>query len=895
MPPKTLFEWCSAQQKWQQDAIRRLAVYPELSEADIADILANLKQENGIPREGDLTCNPVLAEHLKPTGAAQPKTLLCSLEPVEHVNRLANGQVLPFGIDGMTIVYGHNGTGKSGYARIAKKLCRAKVVDGILPNVFEQGKFRKAKVNVRYKIDGEEEAQSVVWQDGETGPDATAHISVFDSVNARLYVDENNQIDYLPYELEILERHAALLSQLRTHIDSELGVIEPQLFLSVFEATAGTAVHKLLGKLNDQASIASLPSEKEIKELASWTDDDMAKLNSLDRVLKNDPVVAHARSVRISTALEATLKRLAPSQEALVAEKAIALQMAFETEKTASNVARLAAVEMFKDYPLDHIGADPWRQMFEYAKAYSTRAYPDVVPPATRLGDVCVLCQQPLDESARKRLEQFEAFVSGQAQKDADTARSALDKLASDLKELAIPSASEIRNALAELRDTPLHKGVVEQLADFVESANARRNALVKAADSGDFENVPELDASPVTTLVKAQTTYQQQVKTLEIKKAEAPQFAIETSKDRQQRDELRDRHLLCKNVDHVLSRRNNLEMHARLQACSRALDTSAVSRQVNALRTELVTDELRERIQNEIDYLDLSYLPITLKERSRKGESLVGVSLGTKVTTNNSNILSEGEQRALALACFLADVNGQPTQHGIIIDDPVSSLDHLRIRKFARRLVNEAATGRQVIVFTHSLQFFAEVADEAASRPKPVKVVTHCLRKSEAEGFGLVHTEDKPWEAKPINKRIEHLLTKLKRLENVDDTEAPEYRDAVVDFYTNLRETWERLVEEVLFAKTVERFGPGVKTQSLRGVTVQDDDYRTIYWAMTRVSERSGHDMATGRDIPLPKLDEMRDDLKTLDEYRATVRKRNTQLQKERQKLEKPPKATLV
>jgi hypothetical protein len=40
--------------------------------------------------------------------------------------------------------------------------------------------------------------------------------------------------------------------------------------------------------------------------------------------------------------------------------------------------------------------------------------------------------------------------------------------------------------------------------------------------------------------------------------------------------------------------------------------------------------------------------------------------------------------------------------------------------------------------------------------------------------------------------------------------------------FYTDLRETWERLVEEVLLGKVVEQFNRDVKTQSLKGVVVR-------------------------------------------------------------------------
>ena len=77
--------------------------------------------------------------------------------------------------------------------------------------------------------------------------------------------------------------------------------------------------------------------------------------------------------------------------------------------------------------------------------------------------------------------------------------------------------------------------------------------------------------------------------------------------------------------------------------------------------------------------------------------------------------MLSEGEHRTLGLACFLVDVNGHPVKHRIIVDDPVSSLVHVGIRRVAARLVDERASGPEVIVFTHNLLFFSAVMSLAA------------------------------------------------------------------------------------------------------------------------------------------------------------------------------------
>ncbi|MCY4237548.1 MAG: hypothetical protein OXC93_04240 [Rhodospirillaceae bacterium] len=122
-----------------------------------------------------------------------------------------------------------------------------------------------------------------------------------------------------------------------------------------------------------------------------------------------------------------------------------------------------------------------------------------------------------------------------------------------------------------------------------------------------------------------------------------------------------------------------------------------------------------------------------------------------------------------------------------------------------------------------------------AAYRSTPVRVLTNIVRKATDLGFGVVQDDDQPWEAKPTTKRISLLWERVRILDSIPDKEGDDYRQGIESFYTDLRETWERLVEEVLLYRVVERFGSGVRTQSLKGVVVNDDDYKTIFWAMKR------------------------------------------------------------
>jgi hypothetical protein len=92
---------------------------------------------------------------------------------------------------------------------------------------------------------------------------------------------------------------------------------------------------------------------------------------------------------------------------------------------------------------------------------------------------------------------------------------------------------------------------------------------------------------------------------------------------------------------------------------------------------------------------------------------------------------------------------------------------------------------------------------------------------------------------------------------------------------YGQLRLAWERCIEEVLLNGAVQRFGEGVSTQRLKGVTVTDDDYREIDAGMTK-SSKFEHDAAAavGR-LPIPEPDELSDDIERLTKWRETLNKR--------------------
>jgi hypothetical protein len=341
----------------------------------------------------------------------------------------------------------------------------------------------------------------------------------------------------------------------------------------------------------------------------------------------------------------------------------------------------------------------------------------------------------------------------------------------------------------------------------------------------------------------------------------------------------LADRKRLSADVETIIERRNKLEELKRVSACKAACLTTGVTNKITKLRKDTLTPSLQRSLEDEIDAFDLHHLPLTIAGWGEQGESKVKIDLGAvQRIAKNSDILSDGEQRALALAGFLAELKEIGSTHGIVVDDPVSSLDHSRMEAVAKRLVGEAAKGRQVIVFTHNITFHYSVRSHAQEAKVPVR--TEWIAKKGSDLFGIIDEQQKPWLTLPVMERITKIRNEIKALEKGYDPADEAHRRDIVGIYTMMRETWERLVEEILFNEVVERFRPEVRTLRLRAARIDDNDYEAVYGGMTRCSRYSGHDHPKEAPPALPTIKATLEELSQLETHAAEAKKRRKALE---------------
>ena len=169
--------------------------------------------------------------------------------------------------------------------------------------------------------------------------------------------------------------------------------------------------------------------------------------------------------------------------------------------------------------------------------------------------------------------------------------------------------------------------------------------------------------------------------------------------------------------------------------------------------------------------------------------------------------MLSEGEQKVLALADFLAEARLTGITAPIIFDDPVNSLDHRRIDEVADRITS-LAQAEQVIVFTHDIL----LATNLLTRFEKSKLCSYYQVADEDGAVGVVTRATGPrWDT------LNYLRGRVNETIQAAKSQHGETRAALVrQGYAHLRAWCEVFVERELLQEVTMRYQPNVKMTAL-------------------------------------------------------------------------------
>ena len=339
---------------------------------------------------------------------------------------------------------------------------------------------------------------------------------------------------------------------------------------------------------------------------------------------------------------------------------------------------------------------------------------------------------------------------------------------------------------------------------------------------------------------------------------------------------ELEARQLLADHLSSVLEEIERKKKIAAYQMCIDETRTNAITRKSSDVTKRAVTEQLTRSFSEELEGLRFHHVEIQMVAAGgSRGALYHKLQLQRAPGVEVSKVVSEGEARCLSIASFFAELTTAADRSAILFDDPVSSLDHNWRGHVATRLVVESQS-RQVIVFTHDIVFLLALVEKAEEFD--VKLEHQYLRRDQT-GAGL-SSQELPWAAMKTSARISHLNALWQGAERtLSNGDQGKYEREASYIYGLLREAWERGVEEVLLAGTVERYRNSVQT--MRASQLADicpNDCKALEAGMTKCSKwLPGHDQSAADNSPFPEPSEVKEDIKALDDWIRRIRKRRS------------------
>lgn len=826
--------WAATRPQWQQAALRQLAQGHVFTQSEIESIAAQLKAGKQ-PAAVALKATDVPGAQ-----SAGATVLLQSVRELTNVNALLGSQELTFGPAGLTVVYGDNGSGKSGYARLIKSVVGARHQELVHADVFADTAGQPQQASVAFTSAGVD--MTSTWPD-TVGPELKA-ISFYDEACGDAYIGGDSELTYRPSALLMLDGLITVCDAVSAVLADELR--ENQLKRSPLPAVAeGTEAARFLATLSGTTTDAQFDAACAVSADAS---EQLGVLMQEEaRLRSTDPSKERTRLETLADKAAALATHVGGLAAALSDETVERVTAARASSVELRAAATVASSGTFDAEPVSGVGTATWRALWEAARHFSeAEAYHDGHFPVTSADSRCVLCQQELSADAQSRLDRFQAFMQDTTAQQAVTAEQSLERAMTALQRLE-PTPASIAAQLVEIEvsDSMLAQAVTI----WLQAAAARKAALLAYLGGATDTDIPSLGASPQASLDSRVSELRAAATAID-----ATSFQTSLADTEAKKSDLEARKALAAQRAVIRAEITRLAEKATLEAARHLTDTTGITRKSTDLTDAHVTSLVRDRFTRESDRLHLERIELK-KTGGQKGKLRHRPALlGAKAPKPVEQVLSEGEQTALGLAGYFTEAFFDDTKSALVLDDPVTSLDHVRRAHVARRLA-QFATDRQVIVFTHDVAFVGDL--RRAADDEQATFTERGIQRRGGKAPGLC-TDQHPWKAKDVGRRfqeLEQLVARIKRERDTWDQE--EYEKECADWGGKLSETWERLINLEIVYSVVDRGTSEVRPKMfkmLARITDSDDrEFQQSYGRCSAWARRHDKSPATNYVAPEP------------------------------------------
>jgi len=720
--------------------------------------------------------------------------LLSKLENVEGVNALTENQTVEFSPN-LTIIYGTNGSGKSGYVRLLKKAFYSKTPEEILPNIHTEDSQKP--INARFTFNSGSTDLLPLEYPGNESSAEFEQFAVFDGKSVLMHLEQRNEFEFRPAGLSFFAVYTEAIKRVEQKINLEIQSKQSDNeFAYLFEGES--EIKTLVKNLSADTDI------EELKKHTPFSTDDKTAKGKIQKQYDELLLASKDKNKKI-TQLEHIKKLLGENKTKIENLNQYFTAGYLNKQKNVINdciekeaTAKKEGLENFQTDKIVGIGTEEWKNFILAAEAFAKKQKPEkVIYPED--GDNCLLCHQSLSEDAEKLIANYWIFIKSVAEENAKEAQKSLEKVKQDLEKLDFNLFLDDNTLTGWLTENyPEQIEVVKQrlceqkvlseniISDIIsKTANARTDIKISVDDYANIENI--IDAS-----IKA---FQNNEQSMELEKLLKAKTLLE------HKEKLNTHFPKFETYfnNQVWIKKANKADYAK----RKITDTE------KGFSKKYFNQKYIDSFNKECQKLNGNF-GIEINHTGTEGKSYRQLEL--KGRSPNA-VLSEGEQNVIAIADFIAEMQLSEINRGIIFDDPVTSLDETRKSEIAKRLVQEAAT-KQTIIFTHDLVFVSSLIGHCSDLG--IDQSCHWIENRNGKPGQIWLNNSPSYEkeyrnAEPARK---HYVEAKK-----DDCPPAKREFLLKSGFTALRTCYEVLVINDLFNNVVQRYNERVSIDSLSSV----------------------------------------------------------------------------
>lgn len=695
--------------------------------------------------------------------------------------------------DNFNLFYGQNGSGKTSIVKLLQYANDRNIE--LSSNIFRNDSNLK-DYKIDYCVDGN--LNTFKYNDDDT----TIDIDVFNDDLGNRLITNGKEINIESRELIFLQKLANYCDEVRNEIKRRINnLVTKKQQLSIPKNLEENDLNKRVNDINNadinciDKIVSDLVWEKENDELLSKT------ISSLDVDNFNRRVIEKGKTKDKIKNMLSIINEIIDKFDSESLEKLKKYKKKYNEDYIISSEY---SNSVFNKIELGEIGSDTWKKLWEAAREYSSVVYKNKTFPHIGDGAVCVLCQQPLGDDAKKRMNQFEEFVKSSIENDLKED----EHLIKNHNALNI----NINKQLVEmnLNDVFINDyknekdSFLNNISELIEWQIEQKELLIPYREI-NIKYIVSMEKLLEGKYIKCEEELQTLENSETRKKLEYEKLVLEGKKWLANQKELL---------------KTNLKLLVEAETYNKALSlasTIKITNKSKEISENLLTKNYEKEFNDALKELGADNLHVSLKSgKASKGKGSIRIVLedinGNLVKTNE--VLSTGECRVVSLAAFIADGINRKDNIPFVFDDPVSSLDYEYEEKVAKALYI-LSKKRQVIVFTHRLSLASLLCENK-------DICLYEITKNEIKGCGNIDYSPTVLlnSSKSITKSLNSLeesinaINKQYREDSIDESI---YKASIDGFISTFRKIIESTIEVVLIEGIVLRFRRSIMSKNVK------------------------------------------------------------------------------